>query len=46
MHKKKKKDRGRPVVHDINKLNKSIPATPEELANALFSITPKSKYFF
>lgn len=40
---KSKKAKGRPVVRDITKLNKSIPATPEELAKVLFSVPPKSK---
>ena len=40
---KKKKGKGRPVVHDITKLNKSISTTLEELANALFSVLAKPK---
>ena len=33
---KKKKGKGRPVVQDITKLNKSISTTPEELAKVIF----------
>ena len=40
---KSKNQRGRPVVHDITKLNKTIPARPEELAKALFSVPIKPK---
>lgn len=40
------KTKRRPVVHDITKLNKSIKATLENLANALFSVSHRTKYFF
>lgn len=40
---KPKNPKGRPIVHDITKLNKSIPAKPEDLARALFSVPQKSK---
>lgn len=40
---KKKKGKGRPVVHDIAKPNKSIPVALEELANVLFSVQAKPK---
>lgn len=43
MCKKPKSQKGRPVVHNITKLNKSIKATPEELVNAIFSVPPKTK---
>ena len=40
---KPKNPKGRPVLHDVTKLNKSILATPEELAKALFSVPIKPK---
>lgn len=33
---KEKKTKGRPIVHYITKLDKSIKAIPEELVNVIF----------